>query len=147
MLQQFTYIFLFFLFFSCKARSACKDKIVPRITLRRLTLREVRLCAVLVTIGSSENLIVFSQQCQPILDFQKKSKFQNIIIWNLISLDMKILENQKHWFDSKQCQPILDFQTFQFPSLRSVSLSRVDSAQDNTAVRMSGGVCTCSLNN
>ena len=134
MLQQFTYIFLFFLFFSCKARSACKDKIVPRITLRRLTLREVRLRAVLVTIGSSENLIVFSQQCQPILDFQKISKkFQNIIIWNLISLDMEILENQKHWFDSVQCQPILDFRTFQFPSLHSVSLSGVDSAQDNTA--------------
>ena len=42
---------------------ACKDKIVPGKTPRRLTLCRVRLRAVFVTFRFSENVIVDSAQC------------------------------------------------------------------------------------
>ena len=57
------YIFNFFLFFHSRQEEACKDKIFHSKTLRRLTLRGVRLRAVLVTFGSSEHLIADSAQC------------------------------------------------------------------------------------
>ena len=47
----------------CFTGETSKDKIVPGKTPCRLTLRGVRLHAVLVTFGFSENLNVDSAQC------------------------------------------------------------------------------------
>ena len=123
--------FLKHLIFSFKARGGLQRKIVPCKTPRRLTLRGVRLHAVLNTFGSAVNLIVDSAQCQParsptprsvsqfwILEiFEIFSKY-SITIWILNSLEIEIFENLKNVFDSEQCQPA------QSPTLRSVSLRK-----------------------
>ena len=46
-------------FFHSKQGEACKDKIVPGKTPRRLTLREVRLRVALANFGFSKNIRIF----------------------------------------------------------------------------------------
>ena len=65
MLQKLTYIVLKIKYSHSRQGEACKGKIVLGKTPRRLTLRRVRLQAVLDTFGSAVNLIVDFAECKP----------------------------------------------------------------------------------
>ena len=116
---------------------------------RSISLRRVRLRAVLATFRFSENLVVDSAQCQPILDLQTileniseilhmdprfpgNGDFRKIkkISLTLCSVSLRGVRLRAvsacAESDSVQCQTILDLRTFQFPTPRRLTLCRVE---------------------
>ena len=111
--QVYVFLILFRFFIQDKERPA-KSKLFL-----------AKLHALLGTSGSSENLIVDSTQCQPILDLQKIFEFfRNFIIWILNSLEMKIFEYLNNCLTP--C---------------SVSCVESDSEQANTALSLQKRIC------
>ena len=121
MLQQFTYIFDFFQFFHSRQGEACKDKIVPHKTPRRLTLCGVRPRTVLAKFGFSKNIRNFSKYYQMDPKFHGNGDFRKSKNFALFCAVLACAESDSaqcqpaQWAESNsaQCQPILDLQTFQ----------------------------------